>query len=153
MTYVECLTLAHGNPTKARRLYLVARKWRDDDWYRAWELGLAVEVEAAIRAHFPKDYPVGSPIDPQPEWKLPASHCAAVYGRSGAAPAAASNAPNKLGEVILAACACCGVPLPMGQARGVCEACSCAGCGPLLSGDDGDWSRSPRCPLNIGRAP
>lgn len=49
MSYAECLAKTRSF-IKARRLYMKVRKWRDDDWYRAWPNGLGDECEAAAAA-------------------------------------------------------------------------------------------------------
>lgn len=55
------------------------------------------------------------------------------------------NPLNPSWKVTEGACECCGGELPQGQTRGVCHACSAAGCGP--AGADGNWSRGRECPL------
>ena len=41
---------AKGNILKARRTYIKERRWRGDEWYHAWDRGLAVEIESACKA-------------------------------------------------------------------------------------------------------
>ena len=46
---LECIREAKGSLTKARRLYMKKRGWRDKDWYENWPL-IAPEWEAAMSA-------------------------------------------------------------------------------------------------------
>lgn len=48
--FAEHLAAARGGAIKARRTYIAERRWKPEDWYRAWPAGLGNEVEAAIRA-------------------------------------------------------------------------------------------------------
>ena len=47
--YLTHLKLAKGSHTKARKTYCAERKWFGDEWYDAWQSGLADEVEQASR--------------------------------------------------------------------------------------------------------
>jgi hypothetical protein len=46
--FAEHLKLAKGSVIKARRTYVRERRWSDEDWFRAWQAGLASEVESAV---------------------------------------------------------------------------------------------------------
>lgn len=49
MTFAEHLQRANGNALKARRTFIAERRWKNDEWYREWPRGLAVEVNDAIK--------------------------------------------------------------------------------------------------------
>lgn len=48
MSFLTYLRLSKGSLCKARRRYMASRGWRGDEWYAAWERGLADEVASAV---------------------------------------------------------------------------------------------------------
>lgn len=48
--FAERLSAARGSAIKARRTFIAERRWKPEDWFRAWPAGLGEEIEAAVRA-------------------------------------------------------------------------------------------------------
>jgi hypothetical protein len=47
------LMLPKGSICKAVRTYKAERRWLRDEWYLAWDAGLAEKVELAVSRMFP----------------------------------------------------------------------------------------------------
>lgn len=48
MTFLDCLKQTKGSVIKSRSVYTRSKGWRGDEWYEAWEKGLADEVVSSL---------------------------------------------------------------------------------------------------------